>query len=549
MDDNLTKNSDSSKIAEPLNAQAGLPGSAGPETVRAYYIGRAADRAAPAQSRILMYVAIALAGLTIAAMLLLPMSQAYPSGKALLAVPIALFILLAFIVSGGKVEWILLLMIFNTMLGSAKLSEGSVLNLNRLMGLVIALIVMVDACILKRREFRFSIQGAWAIIFAATLVASIVFSVNAAVSLASLRQYFRLFLLYFLITNVITTRAWLYRLIYVLMGAAIALLVFSIIDNWSFRTYGLPIAYKLGLAGANAEGVEALFYGRDPNRLYGAFGSTADVNFFALILATSLPILFSFIGSKKKAAAAFSGLSSLAAIVGILLSLSRGALLGFLAATIAAAKKSLINRKIIFGLIAVAIICAPMVSSKSAKRIYSVLLVPFGAVPDNPTDLENVTNRIDYIKGALKMFLDYPLTGVGIGNFPYIYPKYAPVGATIEKKASHNTYLLLLTETGLFGLIAFGWGIILNFRTTQAVRRVAEQKNEMEIYRISSLIDVSLIAFLVSGFFIEAVHVDILWILIACTTCLRFIVFQGEGEGDGIRSFNSASLARNANKV
>ena len=58
--------------------------------------------------------------------------------------------------------------------------------------------------------------------------------------------------------------------------------------------------------------------------------------------------------------------------------------------------------------------------------------------------------------GALRMAEDRPLTGVGPGRFRIearAYVRNNPL--VIEKPVAHNSYLQVLAETGLLGLIAF----------------------------------------------------------------------------------------------
>lgn len=65
-------------------------------------------------------------------------------------------------------------------------------------------------------------------------------------------------------------------------------------------------------------------------------------------------------------------------------------------------------------------------------------------------------DRIYIWRSSIKMFLDYPLTGVGLGTFPLEYPNYILPGAreTIVYFA-HTLPLNLLTETGILGFLTF----------------------------------------------------------------------------------------------
>ncbi len=62
--------------------------------------------------------------------------------------------------------------------------------------------------------------------------------------------------------------------------------------------------------------------------------------------------------------------------------------------------------------------------------------------------------RIDYWKGTLEIFRDYPIFGSGLGSFSNVYPKYQenPISAG---KYAHNWYLEILSEQGILVLIVF----------------------------------------------------------------------------------------------
>jgi O-antigen ligase len=62
----------------------------------------------------------------------------------------------------------------------------------------------------------------------------------------------------------------------------------------------------------------------------------------------------------------------------------------------------------------------------------------------------------------LKMGSDYPIQGVGLGNFPELEPKYTAetidliaVRHVLGKAVVHNTYLETFAELGLIGSILF----------------------------------------------------------------------------------------------
>ncbi|MFA7360221.1 MAG: O-antigen ligase family protein [Candidatus Kapaibacterium sp.] len=69
--------------------------------------------------------------------------------------------------------------------------------------------------------------------------------------------------------------------------------------------------------------------------------------------------------------------------------------------------------------------------------------------------------RIDYWNNSLKIFSEYPISGIGRGKWAGIYPYYSGKSYTDENVDMnsainpHNDYIEVLTEYGIFGFIIF----------------------------------------------------------------------------------------------
>ncbi len=78
------------------------------------------------------------------------------------------------------------------------------------------------------------------------------------------------------------------------------------------------------------------------------------------------------------------------------------------------------------------------------------------------TDMDNASNasRIVFYEDTLRMLKDYPLLGVGIGNFEYVYPKYRTLTEDVftydwRLTRAHNDYLQIAAEAGIPALLIF----------------------------------------------------------------------------------------------
>jgi putative inorganic carbon (hco3(-)) transporter len=87
-------------------------------------------------------------------------------------------------------------------------------------------------------------------------------------------------------------------------------------------------------------------------------------------------------------------------------------------------------------------------------------------------DDDSYQNRVLAWHAGWHMFLDYPLTGVGVGQFPIADgTKYWPNSEERIWLNAHSLYLQLLAELGLFGVFAFGAYLYSLFRLNYRLRK------------------------------------------------------------------------------
>ena len=107
----------------------------------------------------------------------------------------------------------------------------------------------------------------------------------------------------------------------------------------------------------------------------------------------------------------------------------------------------------------------------------ALILVLFGAVFLLGGDqsllrgvgLQNATNdlssgRTHFWSIALKIFIDYPILGVGLNAFGTAFPNYDTWNGTMRVEQAHNDYLQMLTEAGILGFACIAAFIFLVFK-------------------------------------------------------------------------------------
>jgi len=140
-------------------------------------------------------------------------------------------------------------------------------------------------------------------------------------------------------------------------------------------------------------------------------------------------------------------------IFALLLTYSRGALLGFLA-TITFYNLRSKKHFIIFLIILILIFSIIFNYSPLKNRFLSIF------------SLEKNKERINIWKSTINMIKDHPLIGIGPGNYRIIYPEYRISDKKSNKtfSFSHNIFSNITSEMGFIGLILFTWIIIITMK-------------------------------------------------------------------------------------
>lgn len=193
---------------------------------------------------------------------------------------------------------------------------------------------------------------------------------------------------------------------------------------------------------------KAIIFGKLILRPYATF---PHPNVLAGFLSSLLPFLaFYLTYSKTKRGKLFSLLFLIVLTATLLLTFSRTAILvglfGLFATLILLKKQNKFSTKQITILLLALTVLLLIFSQLIVGRFYSLL-----------TGTEETLNqRNELVKASVQMFLLNPVTGIGFNNFIKTLPSISAVPpALILLQPVHNTYLLVLSETGLVGLALF----------------------------------------------------------------------------------------------
>ena len=198
------------------------------------------------------------------------------------------------------------------------------------------------------------------------------------------------------------------------------------------------------------------------DRVRGAVGGIFEnPNDLALNLVTFLaPTLFIVLYERRTSRRLFAAGIAATMAMAIVCTKSRSGFLGLAAMLLVVAYYALKARPtlVLAGVVAV-VIAMPMMPASFWNRMTSI----FEADQD-PTGSREA--RIKIMEKGLQVFMDNPVTGVGAGQFQN-YDANNSSGAD-KWRVTHNVWLQVSTELGIFGLLIFGFLVV---RAYQACTR------------------------------------------------------------------------------
>ena len=136
------------------------------------------------------------------------------------------------------------------------------------------------------------------------------------------------------------------------------------------------------------------------------------------------------------------------------------------------------------------------------------------------------SQRLRLWGAGLRMSMDNPLLGVGINNFSTNYAaRYHPPDETGIPWAPHNIFVQAVSELGVLGFLSLLMTMVLVFRRNHETRRLCLQNNSRDdwIAHFAHALDLSLIGYMVSGFFLTVLYYPHLYIIMTLAISLNQI--------------------------
>ena len=335
------------------------------------------------------------------------------------------------------------------------------------------------------------------LLFSLTALLSIPLAINRLVAWQEFSGTFiRCVVIFIVMVNVVRTESRLRGLMFLALAAAMWLSVQAINE------------YRQGLM--TVEGYRA------SGRGTGIFGNTNDM---ALHLVTILPISVALLfGSKGTGRRVFYGACSTLMIAAIVLSYSRGAFLGLVVVFIFFTLK-LGGRhrvEILLGVLGVAVVVVLLAPSGYGGRLLSIFdpsLDPGGSADARRGELFR----------SIYVALRHPLLGIGMGNYQ---PEMSYRGLV-----THNSYTQVAAELGMLALVCYLMFIVSPLRKLgQIARETFSTRRSSSFYYLAVGLQASVIAYMVSSFFLSVSFNWYVFYLIGYAVCLRRLYESDTGQ-------------------
>jgi len=328
-------------------------------------------------------------------------------------------------------------------------------------------IVMVFA---KGVKFRFPRPSRWSLIFYGATVASVPLAFWVSNAFANIQQFAKTIILSLLLVALASTPR----------RIRTVLLLFSVLVTYLSATslvqyFQGNFQFRMGV-----------------DRAVGLTNASNNPDTLGLTIVTAIPLMFLFTlkTNPSRLRWLMRGLVVMN-LWALMLTGSRGTVLAMvltLALTALVCKKRMLVIPLAAGL---CIAIWAVLPTQYKDRYASV---------GNLKDDASYQNRLLSWQGGWHMFLDHPLTGVGIGNYTAANgAKYWPAPRKVYLNA-HSIYFQTIGELGLVGVFAFSGFLVVLFRTNGELRR-STQANDPAWRRYYPLAcNLSLISMLYTGY-------------------------------------------------
>ncbi|KPK02992.1 MAG: hypothetical protein AMK71_00330 [Nitrospira bacterium SG8_35_4] len=312
------------------------------------------------------------------------------------------------------------------------------------------------------------------------------------------------------------------------------LITLNIKNGENIKAYENYLMLPIVLLGA--WGIEQYFRGN--YRLEGLGGHAfPDSNGVAAIFVLFAPVAYNMLMNSENKRGRLAGFAaSFVVVVLIVCTLSRGGLLGLLVASMVFTLYSRYKIKLIVMATILILLITPFLTEVYIDRI--------NTMKDIETIDYSAKSRLVLWQAGLMIFRDNPFFGSGFMTYPAVKFQYMDAFDFLDpglrdhvfkiegSRVTHNTYIQLLAEGGLFLAIPFFWLIIETFIKNRGIRRKYGKGGKYnDLINLMIAIEAGIAGYCVCILFINAITGIFLFIQISICALIRHVIVKESKEG------------------
>ena len=291
-------------------------------------------------------------------------------------------------------------------------------------------------------------------------------------------------------------------------------LIINMLDSWkSIRS----LMWLLTITGLFMffYGVYASFFASADKPIMRMISFVEDPNSFAIKLMPLVAFSYILIKTEKLRILKIVALILLISLIlSIILTFSRGGMIAlFIMLSFIGFKEIKHKRNIFFIVMFILLLLLIIPQELMFFRIGTITNINLDA---------SIIQRVKILKGALRMFLDHPIWGVGAGNFITHSKIYC---GTILGRVAHNSFLHVAAENGIIGLLLFSSILALTFKN---LIYCCKNLTNSKYYYYPLGIIYALLGFLIHSLFLSEQFNVVLFILIGLTVIINNMVKLSE---------------------
>jgi O-antigen ligase len=265
---------------------------------------------------------------------------------------------------------------------------------------------------------------------------------------------------------------------------------------------------------------------------YRVAGPIGDPNFYAQIMVVLVPLALDRLWHEKNIyLRLLAGWALAVCILSIIFSFSRGGFIGLVIVLAVMFLRHPPRLTTLLLVLAILIPLAPFVPPNYVERLSTLpsALPFFGGDPRTEISLRGRTSEVLV---AWQMFLDNPILGVGLDQYPEYYQVYSRqlgLDPRREEREPHDLYLEVAAQTGIVGLLTFLFLLVLMFRGMLDGSRRLRDLNLPDYANLAMAFAIGVLGYLTSSIFLHGAYPRYFWLLFGIAMAIPQIA-QNERE-------------------